>query len=164
MDIARSIADERVVMMCGVSGSGKTFFSRMLERQGFARLSADRLVWERYGHEFTTMPFPVQKKIFQDVAGRIIDMMCGLLSDGHKVVIDATMCKRVKRDAVVRACEPYGVRPLIVYLDAPFGVLRERLARRKGIGADDQVVDEERLRAFHANFVPPSPDENFIAV
>ncbi|WNF25309.1 hypothetical protein [Mesobacillus jeotgali] len=37
-----------VVMMCGVAGSGKKAFSKMLEREGFVRLSIDEgavLVW-----------------------------------------------------------------------------------------------------------------------
>lgn len=34
-----------VVMMCGVAGSGKTTFSKKLEKEGFVRLSIDEEIW-----------------------------------------------------------------------------------------------------------------------
>ncbi|EIV96619.1 AAA family ATPase [Frankia sp. QA3] len=40
-----------VVMMCGLSGSGKSTYARALERRGYTRLSIDELVWEWIGHD-----------------------------------------------------------------------------------------------------------------
>ncbi|MCM3531452.1 ATP-binding protein [Cytobacillus oceanisediminis] len=48
-----------VVMMCGVAGSGKTTFSKKLEKEGFVRLSIDEEIWAvngRYG-----IDFPIEK-------------------------------------------------------------------------------------------------------
>lgn len=39
----------RIVMMCGVAGSGKTTYAKRLESEGFARLSIDEYIWSTYG-------------------------------------------------------------------------------------------------------------------
>ena len=39
----------KVILMCGVSGAGKTTFSKEKEKDGYIRLSIDELIWEDYG-------------------------------------------------------------------------------------------------------------------
>ena len=56
----------RVVLMCGVSGSGKTFYAGKLETEGYVRLSPDELVWRRYGREVSEMPPDRQRSLFAD--------------------------------------------------------------------------------------------------
>ena len=40
-----------VVMMCGLPGSGKSTYARVLERRGYTRLSIDEVVWARIGRD-----------------------------------------------------------------------------------------------------------------
>jgi dephospho-CoA kinase len=50
-----------VVLMCGVAGSGKTTFAKLLERKGFARLSIDEEVWSgsgRFGLDSDAADYP----------------------------------------------------------------------------------------------------------
>ena len=35
--------------MCGVAGSGKTTYAKLLETEGYVRLSIDEEVWARFG-------------------------------------------------------------------------------------------------------------------
>jgi predicted kinase len=42
-------AASRVVLMCGIAGSGKTTYAQRLERDGYVRLSIDEEVWRRFG-------------------------------------------------------------------------------------------------------------------
>lgn len=160
----KSISDSRVVLMCGISGSGKTVYARSLQQLGFVRLSADGIIWEKYGDSFASLPFSEQKPVFQSLDRVIADELARLLDAGNRVVVDSTMCKRFKRDNIRAVCARYGIEPQIVYLKASLDVLSQRLAARTGNGPDDQIVSSEQLQGFYANFEPPQPDEIFLEI
>lgn len=164
MDNGKSVSDNRVILMCGISGSGKTVYARSLQPLGFVRLSADGLIWEKYGDSFATLQFSEQKPVFQSLDSVLADELCRLLDAGHRVVVDSTMCKRFKRDNMREVCARYGIEPLIVYLKAPLPLLQQRLSERKGIGPDDQIVPVDRLQGFYSNFESPDPDENYLEI
>lgn len=155
-----SDTEARVVLMCGVSGSGKTFRSRQLERNGFVRLSPDVIAWRRHGPGVAALPFAGQRPIFAESFEAMVAETERLLDEGRKIVVDSTMCKRAKRDRMREVCRRHGVEPLVVWLDVAPAELRRRLARRRGDGPDDIVVTEAQLAQFLAGFEPPSPDEN----
>lgn len=155
---------ERVLLMCGVSGSGKTFLSRQFEEMGFHRVSVDDIAWSAYGPGLNDMPFGAKKNVFMEAsaeAGRQIET---LLAKGERIVVDSTMCKRAKRDHMREICSRHSVRPLTLYLDTPGEILSQRLENRKGTGPDDQIVTPAQLESFLANFEKPDADENFITV
>lgn len=153
------IADAQVVLLCGVSGSGKTWFARQLEAQGYIRLSADWYLWDIYGPEFTSWPFPKQRQAFIEASAAIEKLLAKSIAEGKKVVVDSTLCKRIKRDSLRRVCAGAGVAPLFVWLDVPLSVLKERLAERSGSGPDDQIVSPEQVENFFRGFERPEADE-----
>lgn len=154
----------KVVVMCGISGSGKTYMSRLLRKDGFHRLSPDEIVWHRYGPEISSLPFPEQREIFGEAFNSLLEEMTRLLERGEKVVVDSTMCKRSKRDAMRRFCEEKGIEPTFVFLEASFPLLKERLSHRRGTGPDDQIITEELLEQFYQNFEVPDDDEKVIVI
>lgn len=156
--------DSRAVIMCGISGSGKTYYAKSLAARGYERVSADELVWEKYGHQFASLPPERRTLAYIEANAAIEAHVERILSAGGRVVVDATMCKRSRRDHLVEVCRAQGVEPLIVYLNAPICVLASRLAGRKGSGPDDQIVTDDELRRFYGNFEAPQPDEHFIAI
>ena len=132
-----------VVLLCGVSGSGKTYVARQLEREGYEVLSVDHIAWP--------------ENDFQAATAEMFRRLRGLLSRGCRVVVDSTMCKRAKRDEASRLCAEAGVECRFIYLQAPRQVLLDRLAARGGAGPDDQVVSPDQLDRFLSNFEPPKP-------
>lgn len=156
--------DCRVVILSGVSGSGKTYLSRKLEEKGYIRLSSDRMIWELYGPDFEGFPREKQHEIFLRTDERIASMLPGLLADGKGVVIDSAMCKRFKRDRIREICRKSGTEAVTIYLYVPAGLLLSRLAERKGDGPDDQIVTESQLLSFLANFEKPGEDEPHIVI
>lgn len=124
--------DSRVVLMCGISGSGKTFTARRMEQEGFHRLSPDEIVWRQYGPEISNFPFPRQREIFGEAFNKLLEEMARLLENGRKVVVDSTMCKRERRDRMRGFCREMGIEPTFVFLKAPLSLLKERLSYREG--------------------------------
>ena len=86
-EVLKKVHDARVVIMCGVSGSGKTFFSRRLEQLGFRRISSDGIVWDKYGSDFTHFPPSRQKEIFMSAQYDLAEQMVSLIDAGDKVVV-----------------------------------------------------------------------------
>lgn len=154
----------RAVIMCGVSGSGKTFRARQLEERGYRRLSADVTVWNEYGADIALLPAEHQREIFSEALERMAGETRRLLDAGERVVVDSTMCRRAKRDMMRRVCAEAGVTPLFICLDTDPETLRTRLASRRGLGPDDQRVSPEMLDRFLAGFEPPAPDENVLTL
>ena len=145
-----------VIMMCGVSGAGKTFIASQLRAEGYERLSADKIGGEKDGDAYAAMTPAQQHTIYASIPAKI--------AAGKRVVIDASMCKRRRRDQVAQMCRQAGAEWVIVYVSAPREVLRSRLLQRRGSGPDDQRVTEEELDRFLLNFEAPEPDEHFIQI
>lgn len=158
------VGDAQLVVMCGISGSGKTHFARELERWGYTRLSYDNAMWQRYGEAMSTMPLSEQRPAFEAVAAETAETLRRLLAEGRRVVLDSTMCRRSKRDEMRRLASESGVTMCLVWMDAPLDVLRERLSGRRGSGPDDLIVPEANLEMFYQNFERPTPDEDYVRV
>ena len=157
-DSAAQRAGARLVLMCGISGSGKTVLSREMERvAGYKRLSMDEIIWERYGDAFTRMGAEERPAAFM-AAGKVLqrrveDALLG--DDTVRVVVDATMCKHVKRAAMRELAARCGTCALVVYLPVPPDVLQERLSHRTGHGPHDQIIPAADFAGFLRGFQRP---------
>lgn len=149
----------QAVIMCGISGAGKTHFARCLEKQGYTRLSTDALIWEKAGPGLFSLPKEEQRKLFRECAQEVRELLIGLLESGKKVVVDATHCRRSVRDEIRRLCAGVPVSPVFIYCHAPKNELWNRLSGRKGHGPDDLIVTPAELDEYWEGFERPQPDE-----
>lgn len=154
------VKDFRAVIMCGISGSGKTRFARRLESEGFIRLSTDSLIWDKVGTRLTDFSPEERKKLFAEQRQEVNRQLRHLLKTDRKVVVDATHCRRSARDEVRKICSEAGVTPIFIYCHADKDVLWQRLSQRKGLGPDDLIVTFEELSGYWLGFERPDPDEN----
>lgn len=145
--------------MCGISGSGKTVLACQIEQLGYRRVSADNLIWQSFGNDFPAFDAERRGEIFRNTATEIETIVDNALSSGEKVVVDSTMCKRFKRDAIRNICCRHNAKPLFIHLDPPVETLSARLALRTGTGPDDQIITREELLSFLNNFQRPADDE-----
>lgn len=148
------------IIMCGISGSGKTHYAVKLEKEGFFRLSTDALIWDKVGNRLFNLSIEEQKSLFKECRKEIRAHLKDLLQSGEKVVVDATHCKRSDRDEIRNLCLKLEIKPVFVYCYADKDELLLRLSLRKGSGPDDLIVTEEELNNYWVGFERPQSDES----
>lgn len=148
------------VVMCGISGSGKTHYARQIEEAGYVRLSADALIWEKAGRILGSLSEGERHQLFAECRREILSRLGALLKEGKKVVVDSTQCKRATRDEIRTVCLQAGVRPVFVYCHADKDELLARVSKRRGTGPDDLIVTPRELSAYWLGFERPQPDEH----
>lgn len=155
----------QVVLMCGISGSGKTHFSKILEKHGYIRLSLDVEMFRRYGEGYMHLPHEKQFELQQQMDSEVLAKMCELIDAGKKVVVDQCFCKRFKRDLYRDAATSRGSDVGIVYCSADYEELLRRLSERNNHpGPDSALVTPEMLSEFMQGFQIPDDTENILDV
>lgn len=145
--------------MCGISGSGKTFFARQLEKEGYVRLSLDNLIWTKVGSKLYSLSKEEQKSLFEECRKDVYLQLVELLKAENKVVVDATHCKRSVRDEIRSICAQVKVIPLFIYCHAEEEELWQRLSNRKGDSPDDLMVTRKQFTEYYTRFERPQENE-----
>jgi len=170
-DALRRPVAPALVLLHGVSGSGKTWASqRMLEATGAMRIRSD-VERKRLGgmHAHISAQSPVDTGLYaEDVSARTYARLAALAGEivcaGFPVLVDATFLRKDRRDALVRVARDQGVPAHIASFVAPDEVLRARVRTRHTVGNDasDATLDvlEQQLRTRE----PLSDAERAIAV
>lgn len=151
-----------VMIMCGISGSGKTYNALRLEAEGYIRVSVDNIIWRNFGSSLDSLSDSDKRKAFMEANEQARMETESLIARGKKVVVDATHCKRIARDEIRRLCGKYGISPRFIYLSGSKEILWSRLSQRKGEGPDDLPVTREQLDDYFIGFQRPQPDETDI--
>jgi len=140
-----------VVLIMGVSGSGKTTVGSMLaQRLGWTYAEADsfhppaNVEKMHAGHPLTD----ADRMPWLDAIGAFIDRTT---ADGRPAVVTCSALKRAYRDRLRTG----RVNVAVIYLDADVETVRARLAGREG-----HFFPPELLASQFADLEPPTPDEN----
>lgn len=130
-----------LVMVSGLPGSGKSYFSRELcRRHPLAHLNSDalrRVLFPRPNHGGES------ERLFAAVHALIER----LLARGAGVVLDATSLKEAYRRPLYEIAERAGAALVIVQTEAPETVARERLEARAG-GGDPEDASEATVEVY----------------
>jgi predicted kinase len=115
-----------LIMVSGLPGTGKSFFcSKLAERLSFLILASDAL-------RKILFPFPQykeneNKRLFSACHVLIEE----LLRKGIPVIFDATNLLEHHREYLYRAAERAGAKLILVWVEAPTEVVRQRLLARE---------------------------------
>lgn len=156
----------RLLLMSGLSGSGKSWLARQLaqrlravhlrsdverkRRAGLRELapSHSRLGADLYSPEASTTLYEELARAAEDV-----------LSGGIPTVVDATFLTRAQRSIFANLAARCSVPLHLILCEAPESVLRARIAERARAGRDASEADMDVLAWQSAHAEPPAPNE-----
>jgi len=113
------------VVVSGLPGTGKSFFSRKLAgRMPFLIIESDEMrkalfPYPDYSAEESSRLFKALHSLIE-----------GLLREGISVILDATNLVEFHRERLYHIGDKTGVKLILVWVTAPAEVVRERLKRR----------------------------------
>jgi len=170
LELARRITQSpppALLLMQGVSGSGKTWISQyLLERLVCIRLRSDVERKRLFGLPALADSRALSEDIYSREAGartlaRLLGLTETLLDGGFRVIVDATFIKRDWREPFQKLAEERGIPWWIAALEAPSEVLRKRVVARQAGGHDASEAGPDVLEAqlaaveaFNADEVP----------
>lgn len=148
--MARPSRGPRLILVCGLPGSGKTTIAKELERRlGAVRLSADEwmdaLEVNLYEEQTRARIEALQWKLAQR-----------LLTLGLIVIIEWGTWGRSERDALRMGARAIGAAVEMHYLHAPVEVLLERIQRR---GLENPPIGRDALARWAEAFQIPTAEE-----
>jgi predicted kinase len=156
-------ARPRVVMMCGLSGSGKTTYAKQLEAEGFARLSIDEEIYDRYGRYEIDYPASSWVQYQAEAELALKDRLGELVRAGRNVVVDFSFWNRAFRDEWKQLIEVAGGAWELVFIKVDPAVLPSRLAaRRNDADANAFPVTPEMLAFFIEGFEFPDGEGEIV--
>ncbi|PSN14600.1 adenylyl-sulfate kinase [filamentous cyanobacterium CCP5] len=137
----------RLVIMAGLSGSGKSTVAREVTRQlGAIQIRSDAVrkhlagvPLEERGDDSLYTP-----EMSQKTYDRLLELGLELTQMGYTVVLDAKYDRQIQRQAVLDRAGKQGVPVDILHCQAPLPVLKQRLQKRQGDIADATVAVLER--------------------
>ena len=167
LDVARALATPprpQLVLMMGLSGSGKTGVAGQLARQlGGVRLRSDVERKRLFGLTATARVEPslglYTAEATRRTYARLQSLAEGALRAGVAVVVDAASLHRAERDAFRALARRLGLAFKLVLCEAPAAVLAQRLAARTADGQDASDATVEVLRQQQQFTEWPGDDE-----
>ncbi|KIL44333.1 ATP-binding protein [Jeotgalibacillus soli] len=106
-------------IMCGMPLSGKSTFAKILQSQGWVRVSLDDLRLALHGQIYKAEAEPL---VWESTEL----MVRSFLKSGHKVVVDTTNRTRERRKRWIRVAKEFGLTLEIFHVDTDFETCKER--------------------------------------
>jgi uncharacterized protein len=154
-----------VVLMSGVSGSGKSWLAeRLVPLLPAVRLRSDvarRSLEAQAGQAGTARYEPDRVAAVYAMLAELLDAS---VSQGETVIVDATFIDRAQRQAMLAQARKAGWPALILHCTAPRPVLEARIRQRLEVGRDPSEADLAVLDLQLARRDPFTVDEPVLHV
>ena len=148
-DVARK--QPRLVLICGLPGSGKTTLAREIaDAYGAVRLNPDE--WEL---ALGIDPFDAEFQAKLEAA--FWELTERLLALGTSVILDWGFWARSERDEKRDLGRSFGAAVELRFLDVPYDELVRRVVDRHANGG--LAITESHMEGYRGTFQPPTEDE-----
>ncbi len=160
-----------ITLMCGVSGSGKSWLAAQLvaELPGI-RIRSDIVRRQLAGLDRTQCSGSklsggiYKPEISKTVYARLLELTEELVTAGENVIVDATFLSRTDRAAFESLAAMHDSRCCVVLCEAPPDVLRQRVIQRLTDGDDPSEATTAVVENQFNKFEEPGPGERTIHV
>jgi predicted kinase len=146
----RSGTEARLIIVCGLPGSGKTTHAKRLQ----ARLGAIRFSPDEWMDALALDPYDGARRA--KIEGLQWQVGQELLARGLTVIIEWGTWGRSERDTLRLGARALGAAVELHYLSAPVDVLLERIHRR---GMEQPRIERDQLVRWVEIFQEPTPEE-----
>lgn len=167
LDWAGRVSGKRratLVLMCGVSGSGKSWLAeRLAPALPAVRLRSDvaRKKMAPPDPDANTRYTPSQRHA---VYLRLAEYARSILAGGDSVILDATFADRATRTHFMEFARAAGVACVVVHCTAARATLEARITRRERDGRDPSEATVAVLHRQLEQFEAPGDDEYVVAL
>ena len=146
-------------IICGFLGAGKTTYSKKLAQEtGALHLNADEWCMKLFSKD-------EYEKNWEDCFLKTMKYLWGLALDFSKVkksvIFDIGFWSKQSRDEAYKKASELGFLPVVHYVYAPDNILTERIAKRKGAIAENNIKNFDEIKKL---FEEPSDDEKYIKI
>lgn len=146
----RSGTGPRLLIVCGLPGSGKTTHAKLLE----AKLGAIRFAPDEW---MDALSLDLYDEVRREKIEALQWKFCQeLLARGLTVIIEWGTWGRSERDTLRLAARALGAAVELHYLSAPVDVLFDRIQRR---GIEKPPIERDQLLRWVEIFQVPTPEE-----
>ena len=153
-----------LVLMCGVSGSGKSWLAeRLAPAVPAVRLRSDvaRGTMSSTGGDANARYTSARRRA---VYAQLLDDARAILAGGEHVIVDATFTDRATRAVFADMARGAGSACVVIHCTASRATLEGRIARRQRDGLDPSEATVAVLRRQLEQFEPPGADERVVPV
>jgi predicted kinase len=135
-DLPEPVANPVLVVISGLPGTGKTYFSKKLsERFPFVTLESDAL-------RRVLNPSPNHSKSESAQLFDAIHLLTEkLMQKGFSVIVDATNLTEKHRQYFYDISDRLGIKLVLVQVEAPSSVVKDRLVKRHGDSQTNSDAD-----------------------
>lgn len=154
----------KVIMMCGVCGSGKTTFAKKKEKEGFIRISIDEEMWKLYGARGIDYPNDNYEELSSIVESKLQNDIVNYIKEDKNLVIDFSFWSKSNRKYYKNFLEELGADIQLIYLKIDKEALKKRIeSRNKNHDANSQFIDEKTFEMYYNGFEDPK-DEGEVVI
>ncbi|MBP1040149.1 ATP-binding protein [Vagococcus sp. BWB3-3] len=155
-----------VMLMCGVSGAGKTTFSKEKEKEGYIRLAIDELIWEDYGVYGIDYKPEEYEKVSALSSAKMRELTVKYVQEGKNVIVDSSFWAKSHRDSYRELLADYDVDILVIYLKADYATLEKRLEIRNQTQTANSAfpITEDILKRFYSGFEEPINENELVII
>jgi predicted kinase len=148
------VAGGRLVILCGLPGSGKTAEAKRIEDQyGAVRLCPDEWMAVLGIDRFSAAVRERIERLQWQLARRLLTL-------GQRVVIEWGVWRRFERDLLREGARAVGAAVELRFLDAPLDVLWSRVQAREADGvANGPPLCRDDMERYAAGFQAPDAEE-----
>ena len=143
----------KVYMICGISGSGKTAFSKNLELFGVPRISIDEELWPDYYVLGALVSDEHRDFLYKQAMERIFSKVRNFCAEKRDCSVDMPFCKRHQRENFRAHVENCGGEAVLIWINTDLPVLKARISDRAGKnGPNNLPVSEEEIEMYWRGF------------